>query len=448
MISTPAFAGKRFAVLGLARSGLTAVESLLAGGAQVTAWDNREEPRRALEGRVDLADPLGIDLAGFAGVVVSPGVPLNTHPIAAHAAAAGVPVIGDIELFAQARPHLPAHRVVGITGTNGKSTTTALVHHLLQSAALPVRMGGNIGLPILGQNPLSPGGVYVLELSSYQIDLTHSLECEVAALLNLTPDHLDRYDGFEGYCASKARLFAMQRPDQVAVFGTGEPETIAIAEREHARRPEGKVLSLDGADLAALQSGWPSLQGPHNLQNAAVAVAIAEALGLTRTQWGPALATFRGLPHRMERVAEANGVLFVNDSKATNPASTAPALAAFPPAPERRIHWILGGLPKGDDLDECAPSFGNVARAYVIGEAGPRFAELLAPHMPVVRSEMLCEAVREAIAVARPGDVVLLSPACASFDQFRDYEARGDSFRQIVQALLEEEPATGGGGPC
>ncbi|MBK9009495.1 UDP-N-acetylmuramoyl-L-alanine--D-glutamate ligase [Novosphingobium sp.] len=448
MISTPAFAGKRFAVLGLARSGLTAVESLLAGGAQVTAWDNREEPRRALEGRVDLADPLGIDLAGFAGVVVSPGVPLNTHPIAAHAAAAGVPVIGDIELFAQARPHLPAHRVVGITGTNGKSTTTALVHHLLQSAALPVRMGGNIGLPILGQNPLSPGGVYVLELSSYQIDLTHSLECEVAALLNLTPDHLDRYDGFEGYCASKARLFAMQRPDQVCVFGTGEPETTAIAERERARRPEGKVLSLDGADLAALQPGWPSLQGPHNLQNAAVAVAIAEALGLTRTQWGPALATFRGLPHRMERVAEANGVLFVNDSKATNPASTAPALAAFPPAPERRIHWILGGLPKGDDLDECAPSFGNVARAYVIGEAGPRFAELLAPHMPVVRSEMLCEAVREAIAVARPGDVVLLSPACASFDQFRDYEARGDSFRQIVQALLEEEPATGGGGPC
>lgn len=447
MITTPAFAGKRFAVLGLARSGLTVVESLLAGGAQVTAWDNREEPRRALEGRVDLADPLAIDLAGFAGVVVSPGVPLNTHPIAAHAAAAGVPVIGDIELFAQARAHLPAHRVVGITGTNGKSTTTALVHHLLQSAALPVRMGGNIGLPILGQNPLDPGGVYVLELSSYQIDLTHSLECEVAVLLNITPDHLDRYDGFEGYCASKARLFAMQRADQVAVFGTGEPETVAIAERERARRAEGKALSVDGADLAALQPGWPSLQGPHNLQNAAVAVAVAEALGLTRAQWAPAMATFRGLPHRMERVAEANGVLFINDSKATNPASTAPALAAFPPAPERRIHWILGGLPKGDDLDECAPSFGNVARAYVIGEAGPRFAELLGPYMPVVRSEMLCEAVRDAIAAARPGDVVLLSPACASFDQFRDYEARGDSFRQIVQALLEGDPA-GGGGPC
>jgi len=446
MITSPVFAGKRYAVLGLARSGLTAVESLLAGGALVTAWDNREEPRRGLEGRVDLADPMGIDLAGFAGVVVSPGVPLNTHPIAAHAAAAGVPVIGDIELFALARPDLPAHRVVGITGTNGKSTTTALLHHLLQSAALPVRMGGNIGLPILGQNPLAPGGVYVLELSSYQIDLTHSLQCEVAALLNLTPDHLDRYDGFEGYCASKARLFAMQRPDQFAVFGTGEPETAAIAAREIARHDPGRAVSVDGSDLAALQPGWPSLQGPHNLQNAAVAVAIAEALGLTRAQWGPALATFRGLPHRMERVAEANGVMFINDSKATNPASTAPALAAFPPAPHRRIHWIVGGLPKGDNLDECAPWFGNVAAAYTIGEAGPRFAELLAPAMPVQRSEMLCDAVRQAIAAARPGDVVLLSPACASFDQFRDYEARGDSFRQIVQALLTPEPETAGGG--
>jgi UDP-N-acetylmuramoylalanine--D-glutamate ligase len=446
MITTPAFAGKRYAVLGLARSGMTAVESLLAGGARVTAWDNREEPRRALEGRVELADPLGIDLAGFDGIVVSPGVPLNTHPIARHAAAAGVPVIGDIELFAIARPHLPAHRVVGITGTNGKSTTTALVHHILQSAALPTRMGGNIGIPVLAGTPLAPGGVYVLELSSYQIDLTHSLACEVAAQLNLTPDHLDRYDGFAGYAASKARLFEMQRPDQVAVFGTGDPETRALAARETARRGAGKVRSVDGADLLALQADWPTLQGPHNLQNAAVAVAIAEALGLTSAQWRPALASFRGLPHRMERVADLNGVLFINDSKATNPASTAPALAAFPPNPGRRIHWIVGGLPKGDDLDECAPYFGNVARAYVIGEAGPRFAELLAPAMPVVRSEMLCEAIREAIAAARPDDVVLLSPACASFDQFRDYEARGDAFRQIVEALTGPAAPVAAGG--
>ena len=442
MITSTAFAGKRYAVLGLARSGMAAVESLLAGGAQVTAWDSREEPRRALEGRVELADPLGIDLSGFVGVVVSPGVPLNTHPIAKVAEAAGVPVVGDIELFALARPQLPAHRVVGITGTNGKSTTTALVHHILQSAGVPSRMGGNIGLPILSADPLPAGGVYVLELSSYQIDLTFSLQCEVAALLNITPDHLDRYDGFEGYAASKARLFSMQRDDQVAVFGVGDETTQAIALHTAVSHQAGHVRNVDGQDLLALQPEWPSLQGPHNLQNAAVAVAIVEALGVSAAQWRSALASFRGLPHRMERVAEAGGVLYINDSKATNPASTAPALAAFPPNPGRRIHWILGGLPKGDDLDECAPFFGNVAAAYTIGDAGPLFAELLAPHLPVTRSEMLCEAIRQAMAAARPGDVVLLSPACASFDQFRDYEARGDTFRQIVQTLLSPEGST------
>lgn len=442
MIVSPAFSGKRYAVLGLARSGMAAVETLLASGAEVTAWDSREEPRRALEGRCILADPLTADLAGMDGVVVSPGVPLNTHPIAAAAAAVGVPVIGDIELFALARPSLPAHRVIGITGTNGKSTTTALVHHLLKSAALPVRMGGNIGLPILGQEPLAAGGVYVLELSSYQIDLTQSLDCDAAALLNITPDHLDRYDGFEAYAASKARLFEMQGANHHAVFGVGDDETRTIAARELGRHDPGTVHVVDGSDLVAMQPDWPTLQGPHNLQNAAVAVALVTALGIMPGQWKPAMPTFRGLPHRMERVAEANGVLFINDSKATNPSSAAPALAAFPPKPEKRIHWIVGGLPKGDDLDECAPHFGNVAAAYTIGEAGPRFAELLAPHMPVVRSEMMCEAIRQAIEVAKPGDVVLLSPACASFDQFRDYEARGDAFRQIVETLTAPEPET------
>ena len=446
MITTPAFAGQRYAVLGLARSGMAAVNSLLAGGAQVTAWDNREEPRRALEGRCELADPVLTDLTGYAGVVVSPGVPLNQHPIAGHAASYNVPVIGDIELFSLARPNLPAHRVVSITGTNGKSTCTALVHHLLQSAALPVRMGGNIGLPILSQNPLDAGGVYVLELSSYQLDLTFSLQSEVAALLNITPDHLDRYDGFAGYAASKARLFAMQRPDQFAVFGVTDAMTQSIAARESQLRELWRVRSVDGKELIKLQDDWPSLQGPHNLQNAAVAVAIAEALGLTPLQWRPALASFRGLPHRMERVADLGGVMFINDSKATNPASAAPALAAFPPKPHKRVHWILGGLPKGDDLDECQPFFGNVAAAYVIGDAGPLFADLLSPYMPVTRSEMMCEAIRQAMTAAQPGDVVLLSPACASFDQFRDYEARGDTFRQIVQALATPEPAPATGG--
>ncbi|MBT0669414.1 UDP-N-acetylmuramoyl-L-alanine--D-glutamate ligase [Novosphingobium profundi] len=454
MIVSPAFAGKRYAVLGLARSGMTAVRALLASGAYVMAWDSRDEPRQVLmpdcaQGMCELADPVSADLSGYEGVVVSPGVPLNTHAIAAAAARAGVPVIGDIELFALARPSLPAHRVVGITGTNGKSTTTALVRHLLEKAGVPVRMGGNIGLPILGTVPLEPNengaGVYVLELSSYQIDLTRSLACDVAALLNVTPDHLDRYDGFEGYAASKARLFAMQSEGQAAVFGKGDVTTLGIAAREEARREVGAVRRVDGADLAALQKDWPSLQGPHNLQNAAVAVAIVEALGLDRAQWEPALRDFRGLPHRMECVAKAKGVLYINDSKATNPASAAPAIAAFPPDPEPRIHWIVGGLPKGDNLDECKPWFGNIAAAYTIGDAGPLFAEILEPHTRIVRSEMMAQAIQQAMEAARPGDVVMLSPACASFDQFRDYEARGQAFRQIVEALLTPESVHGEG---
>jgi len=444
MIVSEAFAGKSYAVLGLARSGLAAVETLLASGAKVMAWDSREEPRHAVAGRVELADPATADLSGVDAVVVSPGVPLNRHPIAEAAEKAGVPVIGDIELFAQARPALPAHRVVGITGTNGKSTTTSLVHHLLRNAAIPVRMGGNIGLPVLAQDPLPIGGVYVLELSSYQIDLTFSLDCDVAALLNITPDHLDRYPGFAAYIHSKERLFEMQSANHLAIFGIGDSETLAIAERHAVRLAPGHVRRVAGTDIAGLQPDWPSLQGPHNLQNAAVAVAIAEALGLSQGQWQAALPTFRGLPHRMERVAEAGGVIYINDSKATNPASAAPALAAFPPNPERRIHWIVGGLPKGDDLDECAPYFGNVAAAYTIGEAGPRFAELLAPHTRVHRSEMMAEAIRQAMAAAKPGQVVMLSPACASFDQFRDYEARGDAFRQIVEALIEPKAVAGG----
>ena len=444
MITSRAFAGKRYAVLGLARTGLAAVRALLASGAEVTAWDSREEPRGAITAefgeRVLLADPVTADLAGYDGIVVSPGVPLNRHPISDAAARCGVPLIGDIEIFAQARPSMPDHRVVGITGTNGKSTTTALVHHLLQVAGVPSLMGGNIGLPILGQKPLEPNdkgpGVYVLELSSYQIDLTQRLDCEVAVLLNVTPDHLDRYGTFEAYAASKARLFGMQAIGNLAIV-----DYRAEMDEDILRfAPEGQPFQfIDGVELPGDQSEWPSLQGPHNRSNAAAAVATVRHLGLDDAVIEAGLKTFKGLPHRMERVAEAHGVLFINDSKATNPASAAPALAAFPPHPDRRIHWIVGGLPKGDDLDECKPFFGNVSAAYVIGDAGPRFAELLEPYVPVRRSEMMCEAIRQAIEVAKPGDVVLLSPACASFDQFRDFEARGDAFRQLVGALVTGE---------
>jgi UDP-N-acetylmuramoylalanine--D-glutamate ligase len=429
MITSPAFANRKFALLGLARSGLAAAQSLAAGGAELLAWDNDENARARVADIANIADPLESDLSGYDAIVVSPGVPINRHPIADKARITGIPLIGDIELFAMARPYLPSHRVIGITGTNGKSTTTALVHHLLKSAALPTRMAGNIGLPILSEVPLSAGGVYVLELSSYQLDITSSLACEAAALINLSPDHLDRYDGYQGYMASKARLFAMQTARQHSVFGKGDDDTLRIYEKVLARRGADVVHLADPAPLSG-QSEWLSLQGPHNLQNAAVAIRLVEALGLTEAQWRPAMRSFKGLAHRMEIVTERHGVLFVNDSKATNPASTAPALAAYP-----RIHWIVGGLPKSDGLDECVPNFDHVVKAYTIGEAGPLFTRLLSPFMPVESSEMMGAAVCSAAAQAKPGDVIMLSPACASFDQFKDFEARGDAFKAIVESL-------------
>lgn len=452
MIVSPAFAGKRYAVLGLARSGLATVAALNASGADVTAWDDRAEARAMVDRVATLADPMTIDLAGFDGVVVSPGVPLNRHPIAQKAREAGVPVIGDIELFAQARASLPAHKVIGITGTNGKSTTTALIHHIAKTAGLPAAMGGNIGLPILGQDPLDAGGVYVLELSSYQIDLTHSLDCDVAVLLNITPDHLDRYDGFEGYAASKIRLFAMQSAGGDAIITAhgfvGETPISELLDDVFAKTHSSvhpcdvDVATDNGAAIVngtaqwngrafSRQADWPALQGPHNAQNAVASISAARSLGIDETVIARGLETYPGLPHRMERVAAKNGVLFVNDSKATNPTSTAPALAAYP-----AIHWILGGRAKTDELDACVPHFGHVRAAYTIGESGEMFAELLRPYMPVSVCGDLRTAVSRAAGVARTDETVLLSPACASFDQFTDYEARGDAFRAAVEALV------------
>ncbi len=424
MIVSPAFRGKRYAVLGLARSGIATVRSLAASDAHVVAWDSNENARNAVGDGISIADPLEIDLAGFDGVVVSPGVPINRHPIADKAHAANVPLIGDIELFSQARPSLPPHKVVGITGTNGKSTTTALIHHIVETAGIPARLGGNIGLPILGQEPLPVGGVYVLELSSYQIDLCHTLDCDVAVLLNITPDHLDRYDGFADYAAAKERLFTMQHVDKVAVIATEDDRTKMIASRINHR-----LKRVSSKDVVG-QSRWPSLQGPHNAQNVAAARAVADALGINAATVEEALCSYPGLPHRMERVRELDGVLYVNDSKATNPASTAPALAAFP-----AIHWILGGQAKTKDLDACAAHFSHVRAAYTIGESAQMFATLLGDVMPVSACGTLEAAVAASSRAAVAGETVLLSPACASFDQFRDFEARGDAFRAAVEAL-------------
>jgi UDP-N-acetylmuramoylalanine--D-glutamate ligase len=431
VIVSPAFAGKRYAVLGLARSGLATLLSLVASGAEVTAWDSDEAKRALAPVGVTLGDPMEIDLAGYDGIVVSPGVPLNTHPIAARAKAAGVPVIGDIELFAQARASLPAHKVVAITGTNGKSTTTALIHHILETAGVPTTLGGNIGLPILGQEPLPAGGVYVLELSSFQIDLTFTLDADVAALTNITPDHLDRYDGFEAYAASKQRLFEMQAAGHLAVITGDDDQSQKLINDLRAgddrRADVSSGWPVDGAEQAV----WPSLQGPHNLQNVRAAKAVAAGLRISGEMVEQGLRTYPGLPHRMQRVAEIDGVLYVNDSKATNATSTAPALGAYP-----RIHWILGGRRKTDDLDACKPFYGHVISAWTIGEAAELFERILLESGIHARNVgTLNAAVKQAAQIARPGEVVLLSPACASYDQFRDYEARGDAFRAAVAML-------------
>ncbi|MEO7655598.1 MAG: UDP-N-acetylmuramoyl-L-alanine--D-glutamate ligase [Sphingomicrobium sp.] len=431
MITARAFVGKHYAVYGLARSGLATVEALLASGTKVTAWDANEEARARVPAGAGIADLDAADLSQFDSLVVTPGLPLNRHPITARARAAGLEIIGDIELFARARPELPPHKVVGITGTNGKSTTTALIHHILETAGVPTTMGGNIGLPILAQDPLPEGGVYVLELSSYQLDLTQSLDCDVAVLLNITPDHLDRYDNFKAYAASKGRLFAMQSPGQVGIWSCDDrvADDIGVKELTSKGRYDD-ICEIAAASAKGAQANWPSLAGPHNAQNAAAATAVCRIVGLTSDEIERGLRTFPGLPHRMERIRECDGVLFVNDSKATNPTATAPALAAFP-----SIRWILGGQAKTDSLDECAPYFDHVAKAYVIGEAADLFERLLEGRIPVKNCGKLDDAVREAARDSEPGDTVLLSPACASFDQFRDFEERGEAFRVAVGAL-------------
>ena len=475
MITAKAFAGKHYAVLGLARSGLATVKALLASGARVTAWDDdaavrakllpgtgrgtseaggggpqklpgatvgplhhaasrRGPPPRAGED-LTVADFTAADLTQFDSIVVTPGLPLNRHPIAQRARDAGVEIIGDIELFARARAELPPHKVVGITGTNGKSTTTALVHHILQTAGVPSLMGGNIGLPILSQEPLPEGGVYVLELSSFQIDLTQSLDCDVAVLLNITPDHLERYESFEAYAASKERLFTMQSWEHDGIFGVDDPVAAALG----ALEPFGAIrnrlaISYTWHARVSDVSGFllaDTLQGPHNAQNAAAAWQVARHLKIKERDSQLALRTYPGLPHRMERIREKDGVLFVNDSKATNAEAAAPALAAYP-----KVRWIVGGQAKAETLGDIARHLDHVVAAYTIGEAGPMFAGLLREAgVNVIECETLENAVKRAAEDSQPGETVLLSPASASFDQFKDFEARGDRFRELVGAL-------------
>ncbi|TGD98976.1 UDP-N-acetylmuramoyl-L-alanine--D-glutamate ligase [Methylobacterium nonmethylotrophicum] len=464
MTPSTTFAGRTVALFGLGGSGLATALSLRAGGARVVACDDNPARMEAARAQgVETDDLRDAEWGAFAALVLAPGVPL-THP-APHwtvdlAKAAGVPVIGDIELFCRERAaRSPDAPFVAITGTNGKSTTTALIAHVLRTAGRDVQMGGNIGTAILSLEPPSAHRVHVIELSSFQIDLTPSLAPTIGVLLNITPDHLDRHGDMASYAAIKERLVAGAAH---AVIGVDDAYAQAIAGRRTGPLTRVHVgeagegpgilaragVVIDGrkapAEPVADLAGIGSLRGAHNWQNAAVAYAVASALGVTPDAFAAALASFPGLPHRMEEVGRRGPVLFINDSKATNADSTEKALSAF-----QQIHWILGGKPKEGGIASLAPYFPRIAHAYLIGAATEVFAATLDGQVPYSRCGTLAAAVAEAAAAAErqgtTGDsaaepVVLLSPACASYDQFRSFEDRGDQFRGLVRALPGLQP--------
>ncbi len=461
MIPVRGFEGRTVAVFGLARTGLTAARALVAGGAQVACWDDGENGRAAAEAEdLPLVDLREADWTQFAALLLSPGVPL-THPephwTVRRAQAAGIEIVGDVELFARtvnAQPEWRRPKVAAVTGTNGKSTTTALLGHILQSAGKDARIGGNIGAGVLSLEEMHGGANYVLELSSYQLDLTSSLKADAAVLLNLSPDHLDRHGGMEGYIAAKRRIFRNQGEADTAVIGVDDPSCQLICTELTAaggrivrpvssQRALGRgVYALQGflydatgeraADVADLSKAL-ALPGRHNHQNAAAAYACALALGVSPTDAARALLSFPGLAHRMEEVGRLGRVRFINDSKATNADAARQAMSALP-----RFRWIAGGRAKEGGIAPLADLFDRVERAYLIGEAAHAFARTLEGRAPVSLCLTLENAVGAAAADASAGgdeDVVLLSPACASFDQFPDFEARGDAFRAAVLAL-------------
>jgi UDP-N-acetylmuramoylalanine--D-glutamate ligase len=455
MIDLSHLAGSTVAVLGLARSGRAAAEALLEGGATVLAWDDSATARAAATAAgIKLTDLATIDWHTPTALVLSPGIPHTfptPNPIVAKARAAGCPVIGDIELLVRA---CPASRYVGITGTNGKSTTTALVGHILAAAGTPAQVGGNLGTPVLSFAPLGTDGVYVLEMSSYQLELAPSAVFDVAVLLNISPDHLDRHGGMAGYIAAKRHIFDGQRASHVAVVGVDDTETSTIAgdltgRGAVVRRISGAhavaggvyvrdgtlIDDSDGNAATVMDLGTvATLPGSHNAQNAVAAYATARALGLDRPVIVSAIASFPGLAHRQERVGEIAGIAFVNDSKATNADAVARALGCYD-----AIYWIAGGVAKAGGITELAGFFARIRHAYLIGEAAPSFAATLGDAVPHTIVGDLAGAVaasfRDAKADGIAGAVVLLSPACASFDQYANFEARGEHFRRLVDAL-------------
>ena len=464
MIPVKGHEGQKIAVLGLGRSGLATARALEAGGAQPLCWDDSPEARtRAATEGLTLTDLTRADaFEGVSALIVSPGIP-HLYPtpnkVIARALEAGVPVDNDIGLFFRSFATEEfddfdvAPRVVCVTGSNGKSTTTALIHHILSHAQRPTQMAGNIGRGVLDLDPAIDGEVIVLELSSYQTELARALTPDIAVFTNLSPDHLDRHGGMGGYFAAKRRLFAEGGPDR-AVIGVDEPEGRYLANQMAQGAQDDRVIRISsGQKLETF--GWAvfarkgflsewrrgkqvasvdlravaGLPGAHNHQNACAAYAVARTLGLAPKVIEAAFHSFAGLPHRSQTVAEKNGVRFVNDSKATNVDSAAKALQAF-----SRVRWIAGGLGKDGGIAGLAPYLNHVAKAYLIGHSARDFALQLGD-TPHEICETMDRAVVRAAAEAEPGDVVLLAPAAASFDQYPNFEKRGEDFTACVQGL-------------
>jgi UDP-N-acetylmuramoylalanine--D-glutamate ligase len=464
MIPVTTLSGKKAALFGLGGSGLATAEALLAGGGDVTAWDDNPASVEAAKAKgIETANLRDADWTHFESFVLSPGVPL-THPkphwTVDLAQTAGVEIIGDVELFVRERMrHALNAPFIAITGTNGKSTTTALIAHVLKASGRDTQMGGNIGRAVLTLDPPAVDKFYVVECSSYQIDLAPSLNPSAGILLNITPDHLDRHGTIDQYAAVKERLVA---GSDTAIIGQDDAHCCAIAGRleaagKHVIRiskdqtlesglyADGQTLMQSSggqrrkvADLA----GIGSLRGNHNAQNALAAFAALRAVGLSDDEIQAGFRSFPGLAHRMEQVGHLGKVLFVNDSKATNAEASAPALSSF-----ERIYWIAGGLPKEGGIDTLAGFFPRVAKAYLIGEAAPQFAATVGRHAPFEISGTMANAVehaaRDAAADGTDEPVVLLSPACASFDQFKNFEKRGDAFRDLVMAIPGIQPMGG-----
>lgn len=454
MIRIPGYEHKRIAVMGLGVAGLPTVRALMASGAHVLAWDDGVESRNkaAAEG-VPIVDLMSADWSGIDTLVLSPGIPHTfpkPHPIAERARKADAQIVCDVDLLGRAQPDAI---YVGITGTNGKSTTTALIAHILTSAGKTIEVGGNLGPAVMNFAPLGKGGIYVLEMSSYQLERTFSISFDVAVLLNVSPNHIDRHGDLAGYVAAKARIFAGNRKKKTAVVGADDAESRqvadSVADRMHVVRvtretPGPGMIGAEGTALVDRTGDTPrivldmkdapDLPGRHNAQNAAAAYAATRALGVAPEAIAAAMKTYRSLPHRLERVATIGGVTYVNDSKATSPEATVWALTSYD-----TVIWIAGGLSKEVGYDALIPYLPKIAHAFLIGKAAGEIAAFLATHgIPTTTSETMDRAVPAAHAMAASGKsakVVLLSPACASFDQYRSFEKRGDDFRAQVKKL-------------